>query len=637
MTPTSTATDAPDPVPPPVAHPPVAPEPVLRTLAPALRNLERKLNGWLDGRHTQPLKTIDRATMEGLAQDLTRQADALDVDRPLLVVMLMGGTGVGKSSLLNALAGGTIAQASFTRPTTRDPVVYYHETVKPDRLDPALRVCRLAAHDRETLVHKILVDTPDVDSNDLANRERLLALLPVADIVLYVGSQEKYHDQLGWELFKQQRKRRAFAFVLNKWDRCLHQAPDGDGSSIRPDDDLLRDLHDEGFSSPLLFRTAAQRWIDHAGAGSNGPPPDLPPGEQFRDLTNWLENGLSRLEIEAVKARGVSQLFDHMQQALGHVRPPDLTAEAEKTRAAWEALLENEAGEHTEVLVGTLDPYQSEIEHHFSVEGQHRFHGLMALYLKAVTRVRYAGNALRDRVPFLPKISQGVETPTSWDVGAFTRECSRVASERVLDRRGTAFVNRLLVEADQQGFPTPLLSEPAAHTSRLDWRSRYDRALIDTLTDVEKIWTHPTGPRRVMQSTLVTLANFLPSIAFIATAVMLCWRYFMPAEGERAPDTLNLWWLVLIVPLLTMVVLHLLIELLLPMRWPAIRGEFRRRLNKRLVESLHDAYAPIPGDVAAALVEDRKRVEQLQADVGEVAEWLAQREQAANIQGLYGK
>ena len=122
--------------------------------------------------------------------------------------MLMGGTGVGKSTLLNALAGGNIAAASFQRPTTRDPVVYYHESVRPDRLDPALRHCRLVSHDRPALQQKILVDTPDLDSNDLTNREKLLQLLPVADVVLYVGSQEKYHDRLVWELFLQQRSAR---------------------------------------------------------------------------------------------------------------------------------------------------------------------------------------------------------------------------------------------------------------------------------------------------------------------------------------------------------------------------------------------------------------------------------------------
>src|SRR5688572_8107799 len=136
---------------------PMAPDsqPVLRTLAPALRELERRLRSWLNAKRRYPLTTLQRASLEGLASDLDRQAEALLMERPLLTIMLMGGTGVGKSTLLNAMAGGAIANASFARPTTRDPVVYYHHTVQTKRLDPALQFCKLAAHARPSLEQKI--------------------------------------------------------------------------------------------------------------------------------------------------------------------------------------------------------------------------------------------------------------------------------------------------------------------------------------------------------------------------------------------------------------------------------------------------------------------------------------------------
>jgi hypothetical protein len=612
--------------------------PLLRTLSPALRGLERGLRGWLDTPHRYSLSTITRATLEGVAIDLRRQAEALDVDRPLLIIMLMGGTGVGKSTLLNALAGGTIAQASFTRPTTRDPVVYYHEAVKPDRLDPALRHCRLVPHDRPALEQKILVDTPDLDSNDLANREKLLRLLPVADIVLYVGSQEKYHDKLGWELFLQQRKRRAFAFVLNKWDRCLHQSDSG----VRPDEDLLRDLQAEGFQSPLLFRTCAQLWVDRASLANGSPsgngvvsPPERPEGEQFTDLVQWLEMGLTRLEIEAIKARGVSQLLDHMGQALTAASPPDLTETAERTRAAWDRPLSEEAAASSEVLLNTLEPYQREIEHHFALEEQRRFHGIMAWYLHLFTRAKYVGSTLRDRLPFLPRSQNAVETPSTWNLSTFTSACSDVAGNRHLDARGKALSNRLLVEADHQNFPLTVLTEPIEARSALDWRQRYAGILNEVLQQVERQWSKPTGLRRITQAVVVFLGNWVPPIALLAALIVLLWRYFNPIDNQVMIHTSDVL-LPLIVLLIVLVILHLLITLLLPLRWPAIRGEFRRRLEEGIRQELESIYAPIPGDVAQALRDERRQVEKLIAETGEVASWLHRREQSASIAGLYG-
>jgi len=94
--------------------------------------------------------------------------------------------------------------------------------------------------------------------------------------------------------------------------------------------------------------------------------------------------------------------------------------------------------------------------------------------------------------------------------------------------------------------------------------------------------------------------------------------------------------LIALVPLTVAIVFHFLIVLLLPVRWPAIRGEFVRALQARFHAELDRVYLPVPSGVAAALIEERKEVDALIADAKQVSAWLAERQQAAHIGELYG-
>ena len=302
--------------------------------------------------------------------------------------------------------------------------------------------------------------------------------------------------------------------------------------------------------------------------------------------------GLTRLEVEAIKARGVGQLLQQLQEALRSASPPDLTEAAARTRAAWAGPLREEAAATTEVLLNTLEPYQAEIEHHFTVEGQRRFRGIMAGYLNLYNRLLYLGANLRDKVPFLPRPRDSVSTPEAWDAGRFARACSEIAANRQLDARGKALANRLLVEADAQGFATKVLADPVEAASKTDWRQRYARSMSEVLHDVEKQRSEPTGPRRYVKAVLGLLADWVPPVAFMAGLVFFLLKAFK-AWGKETPP---LEWVDFALPFLVLlavlVLLHVLIALLLPLRWATIRADFRGRLEKRCNKNWTTSTAP---------------------------------------------
>ena len=595
----------------------------LALLAPRLMALHEKLRAWLA---TAPfgLEADLAARLSRFDDDLGRAARELAEEKPLLIAVLMGGTGVGKSSLLNALAGGSVAVASLTRPTTRDPVVYHHREVAADRLPPELRRCRLVPHDRPELIQKILVDTPDLDSNEPEHKDKLKLVLPLADVVLYVGSQEKYHDQAGWELFLEQKQRRAFAFILNKWDRCLH----GLASGLRPDQDLLHDLQSSGFSQPLIFRTCAQAWVE-----ANGQPPRLPPGEQFQDLVRWLEAGLNRLEIEAIKTRGIGQLLAQLGEALRAAKPPELHAAAAKTRLAWEKTLADEADATTDLLLTTIDPYQRDVEKHFALHTHQHFRGLMAVFLSLSARLRYWSGS---RGGLIPKLFGGTPDPHelgSWNLAAFSRSCLELASDRYLDARGKALPNRLVVLADQHGLPAATLAPAVEAAASHDWRGQLTNHFVDVVHLSEAELTRPTGLRRWMLELLVRFGEFLPLALLLLSSGWLLYDYFF-----ATPRRSFTWTDVLLPPAAVffgMLILLVIIQIALPVRWLAVRGTLAKRLRQRIHDEMFNVYSLLPERLATQLAEQRRRIEELEADTRDLTVWVRQHEEVTPVSVLF--
>jgi hypothetical protein len=139
--------------------------------------------------------------------------------RPLLAVV-GGSTGSGKSTLVNSLVGEEVSPSGVLRPTTRSPVVVCH----PDDEDwfregPLLpELPRASGRPGSGAVLHVrpvtglrpgagLLDAPDIDSVEEANRELATQLLAAADLWLFVTTAVRYADAVPWEFLTRARDR----------------------------------------------------------------------------------------------------------------------------------------------------------------------------------------------------------------------------------------------------------------------------------------------------------------------------------------------------------------------------------------------------------------------------------------------
>ena len=199
------------------------------------------------------------------------------------VCALAGGTGAGKSSLLNALAGREVSRPGATRPVTDEPVAWVPADAAAE-LGPLLRwvgVDKVVGHHDPRFTDLCLLDLPDYDSVEARHRATVDQVLPRVDAVCWVLDPEKYNDRVLHEDYLQPLAHHAdrAVFVVNRRDVI------GDDRQVAVlTADLRRRLEVDGFHGRPVFVVSAD------------PPDGAGPGE-LEALRAWLSE---RLQAKAV-------------------------------------------------------------------------------------------------------------------------------------------------------------------------------------------------------------------------------------------------------------------------------------------------------------------------------------------------
>jgi GTP-binding protein EngB required for normal cell division len=302
----------------------------------------------LAGSSLLPFSPEEQLFLLNGAQQLLDKLDHLAQGQ--LTVGFLGGTGVGKSTIMNALAGKSIASTSHRRPHTHQVLVYRHAAgLLPNEVAQGAVAYREITHEAAPIRHIILCDLPDYDSLMEENRAQVLNFLEHLDVLVWVSSPEKYADAGFYEFLELAPKaQQNFYFALNKAD-VLFQDKDANSayaSLTTMMNQFRQHVIHQGVDHPLMFAVAAREALDEQA---------LSPWNQFAALRHQIFQQRDLKEIVAIKAANIdeevqrflrsmqTELFslENMQETLAVVIQelehlgPEWRASGRNTLAGW--------------------------------------------------------------------------------------------------------------------------------------------------------------------------------------------------------------------------------------------------------------------------------------------------------------